>query len=420
MAALSAAGEAPGAAIEGAGRFLKNTDTGRKMVRAGGEAFGRLSQPVMDMAEKYGAKFSERFPGTQKAIQAASEKATNFYQGIAKRIATARGAATEGAQKKLLGTVQEEMDHATANLENAGKKLKQARLDKGIWIDPEKELKEAKIGPVERGGKHELAMNLESRMPTDYNSLELRYRGFLDGEKTMPQDKKLIEAARLKDAFQDVKWVQGKVPKQVEAALNSHITSLDKMIGEIDPKYKALETNWSNAKDMLDQTTERAKEALKGKVSEIKPSRLEKDAETLSPGRMEDRLRRAMNPSSTSQGTAREVRGRMFPRVPGAEDAAGNIAAQALKQPFTSRALYRGAALGGVPLSALAGQAMGGHPGRGAIAGIPVSLAILAATSPEVYRYLLTTARPFAGAAKATGLGAKALLSTQANKPDEE
>lgn len=452
------------------------------------EKFAKIKEPVLDIASKYGDKFKKTFPGTTEAIESGAGQVNKYFGKVAETTKSARegvfGKASakvtsaesqyandvsshekvvEGmksayekakqssisARDKAFITAHEEslakhaenikglssdLSSKAHNLDKAGSDLRKAAIDRGINVDPIEELKNAKIGPRERGLKHELTVALPSRMPSKLEDLEVRMKQFLQYEKAMKPKDSLIEAVRLKRALQDIKHVQGGLGYAEDQAVNAYLNTLDQSVKRIDPAYSSLEKNWHNAKADYDRFYDKSKKVFDSlregedigipkdmlpkssdfkpsevpepqmpnaperpniqKPTMIKPSAIEGQPYGKSPGQTKDLLYNIMHPGEGRAGVSKEIRQRIG-RAPGAEKAMGNIAAKDLNTVFSRGMLYPlgfgvasaiGTPMAMAKTSGKSKSAIGGIGSTFAIAG----LVRAALQSPALYREIVT------------------------------
>lgn len=451
-------------------------------IPAAAEKWAGIKAPVLETAAKYGNKFKTKFPGTTEAIEQGAGQVNKYFGKIADAMKNARERvynvgsikaaseeskyaadvanhektvqsmrdAYEQAKKTAISdrdkafiTAHEEaltkhaenikglasdLSDKSQTLDQAGKKLSKAARDRGINIDPVEELKNAKIGPRLQGTKHELALALPSRLPTEMEPLEVEFKQLLSNPKPS-----IVDTVRLKRAFQDVKYVQGKLGYSQEEAVNAYLNELDGMVKKIDPEYSSLEKTFAKAKDDYDKFYDKSKkifESLKEgedigiprdmlpKSSEFQPSEVSRPNYPLrperpniqtpkmippsgvekmpygkTPGSTKDVLYNIMHPGEGRAGISKELRQRVG-RAPGAEQAMGNIAAKDLKTPIGGRGMLFPLAMmaGGIPAGIMS-RMMGTKKSTAGFVGGSFAAAGLvraALQSPVLYRSIVT------------------------------
>lgn len=481
--AITAGGEGVGGVLEKGSEMLK------PYLPEWAEKFAKVKRPVYDMAEKYGSKFKTKFPGTAEAIDKGSGQVSKYFNDIAQKTKGARetifnaasGKAAEKESKYAADLATHEktvddmrsafkaaklaslsardrsyieasekalQDHseqikglssglsdAAQGLEKSGKELRKASFARGINTDPVEELKGAKLGPVARGTKHQMAVHLPSRLPSDVEDLEVRLKGYLHEASGMDPKKSLVEAVRLKRAFQDLRHVQGGLNYAEKQAVNAYTNTLEKFVKDLDPEYHGLEKAYHESQVLYDRTYDKSKRIFDSlrqgedipiprdmlpKIGDFKPdavhppefpsapekpnlerpkmppmTALEKGPYGTTPGETRDFLHSLMHPGEGSVGKAKEAVRRVS-RAPGAEDAMGNIAAKDLGEKFSRGMLYPlslGVGTGaGTALGAMGVHGKGKKSAVGVLGGTFAMAALTRAAlqSPAVYRAIAT------------------------------
>lgn len=421
-AAINAASELPGAAIEGAG----------KLVPQAAKAFARISEPVQDTARVAGRKFTEMFPGTSEAILAGAKKSSDVLNAIASATKKAREAVMGAAKSKIVSEHAADIQKMGADLEKAGqeaapimRKLKEARIARGIEADPHKAVLSAKMG--DQG-----ISNIEGLLPTEPRDLHARYNSFYNLEqKVLPPKQQLVEADRLKTAIQnaigELKKQATPAAKQEIAYLADHADHLRETIRKLDPEFADLTDEFAKKvkpyddllakhKDLFSKMRKGEeipvpKEALKS-VPKIKATKMERDFAGSTPEKMADKITSDMR-SETFQSAANR---RRMQSLPGYRSASGNVAAQDLGRVLSPRSLYRVAQVGsmGAGLTGLLGSK---NPNLRGVSGL-TALMGMTLPSPMFYRFLLTHPEAIQEMARVASTGVKALATTRDKDQD--